>query len=146
MINSNPCCHKFQSIGSSFHCCLSFGIPVYGCPSDNVENGCDRPASDQVMMQIGIHIMYSGDMFPSQLRNVSGDDFFWTPIGSSGPVKFLILDVCEIWLPCSESDCTFREICQITKDPFDSVKMAFSWLGSEPGESHGADSYIKCSK
>ena len=60
-VSTVACLLEYQSLPQiliSFHGCLCLGIPVCGCcPINNVENGCDRPASDQVMVQFCIHIV-----------------------------------------------------------------------------------------
>ena len=40
-------------------------------------------ASDHVMVQVCIHMMYSGHILSSWLRDVRRDDLFWAPIDSS---------------------------------------------------------------
>jgi len=70
----------------------------------NVQDASDRPSSDEVMVQVCIHIVHEGDLLSQKSWHVMWNNFFHVPIDSIGPVKLLVWQCGEVRLFGMESD------------------------------------------
>ena len=57
LLNTSPGSNKLRSIGGRFHSCLLLGVPINWGTIDKVQYPSDGSPSEDVVVQVGIHIM-----------------------------------------------------------------------------------------
>jgi len=90
LIKTDVGSYKLCSIGGCLHSCLLLGVPINGSLVSKVQDASNRPSSDEIMVQVCIHIVHEGNKLSQWSGHVMWDNFFNMPIESICPVKQLV--------------------------------------------------------
>ena len=70
-------CRKLTAVCGGLDCALLLAVPIDQCVVGKVENPCDQPSCNKIMIQVGINIMAQGHPVSQRLWSI-----FWLQLGN----------------------------------------------------------------